>query len=597
MRSIYLTLLLFFSAFMAHANYATPGTGVRWNLDELVANAGGDVIINGSEYNVNDTIFITLNDTLYITSDAVVKFIVGSYIDVKGVLIIDPPNNVLFTAQNTATGWLGMRLDFSTGSMLNKLTFEYAVSLRLSDCSINISNSIFRFNNNNASTSFGNGAISLFRASPVITNCQFLNNQRAAIQGGSNIANAPKIYGCLFQGNNTTNQNVPQINLGASGPTDTTKIINNQILQASTNSGGIGFLPIGNMNAIITSNTIKDNRYGITISGGNNIYSLINYNRIVNNNTQGNPALGGSGIAFGGGSASSHQNSMVTGNLFQGNLWGITIQNFAQPNLGNLGNADTTDDGKNHFIGNTNATTPGINLYNNSPDPIFAQNNYWGTDDPIQVEASIFHQPDNAALGLVDYSGFQVIPVELSKFTAFQYRRSVILNWETVTEANSDRFEIERSTDANHFEKIATVAAAGNSNTILSYKQADENISFASTILFYRLKLIDLDGSYKYSGILSVRLDKSAKEEFVKVYPTLNNGKQPTMVEIASVEKQNITIRYLNAEGKELSRVTKMLAAGNNKFNLDMPASLPPGNIFINFSGNGIRQTVHIIKN
>ncbi|MBA2760805.1 MAG: hypothetical protein H0U39_02375, partial [Segetibacter sp.] len=78
----------------------------------------------------------------------------------------------------------------------------------------------------------------------------------AAIQGGANIANAPRIIGNLFQGNNTLNLNVPQINLGATG-NDTVRIMNNQMLRASSNSGGIGFLPLGNANVIITGNVIK----------------------------------------------------------------------------------------------------------------------------------------------------------------------------------------------------------------------------------------------------------------------------------------------------------------------------------------------------
>jgi hypothetical protein len=42
-------------------------------------------------------------------------------------------------------------------------------------------------------------------------------------------------------------------------------------------------------------------------------------------------------------------------------------------------------------------------LYNNTPNELFAENNYWGTYDPDTVEMYIFHQPDDPALGFVDY--------------------------------------------------------------------------------------------------------------------------------------------------------------------------------------------------
>ena len=70
--------------------------------------------------------------------------------------------------------------------------------------------------------------------------------------------------------------------------------------------------------------------------------------------------------------------------------------------LGNLQNQDTTDIGLNIIYGNGN-TGVIYDLYNNTPDSIKAENNYWGTMNPDSVEAHIFHKPDNPALGFVDY--------------------------------------------------------------------------------------------------------------------------------------------------------------------------------------------------
>jgi hypothetical protein len=402
---IFIFAILFISSASA-GNYVTPGIGVKWNLDDLVTNSGGSVTFSAGQYNVIDTVKISATDTLMITSDAIVKFAKNTYLAVRGTLIINPPTGVLFTAQNTVDGYYGMRIDTSSSTFLRKLTFEYAVSMRISDSNPTLDSCIIQYNNNNASTTFGNGAIAVFRANPYITNCKFLNNNRAAIQGGANIANAPKIIGCYFFGNDKTHQNVPQINLGTSG-TDTTKILNNQILRGDTNSGGIGFLPIGNVYTVITGNIIKNNRYGITFNGSTNINAVVSYNTIDSNNTQGSPTLGGSGISFTGGSASAiGQNTIVTGNLIRWNLWGITIQGRSKPKLGNITNADTSDDGKNSIYGNyNNSATPRIDLYNNSVDEIYAQNNYWGFDNLDSIEAHIYHYTDNIALGPVIYTG------------------------------------------------------------------------------------------------------------------------------------------------------------------------------------------------
>lgn len=584
-----LLFLLIFSA--AKANFYSPGTGVKWTLDDLVNNSAGAVTNVSGQYVVNDVIFIVQNDTLSITTDAVVKYNANMYLDVNGVLLITPPNGVLFTAVSNTDGFSGVRVDSSSSSVIDKLTFEYAVSFRLTDCSPTFTNCIFRYNNIGTTTTFGNGALSLFRSSPLVSNCQFIANNRAAIQGGSNIANAPKIYNCLFQNNNTSNQNVPQINMGASG-SDTIKIIGNQIIGGTAlQCGGIGFLPTANLNVVIKGNLIKNNRYGISLQGGNAINSLVSYNIIDSNNIQNNSTLGGSGIAYAGGSATSQQNSIATGNLIRGNLWGITIQNRAKPNIGNITNSDTTDDGKNAFIGNTNATTPFIDLYNNSIDQIYAQNNYWGTADPVEIENKIFHITDNSALGEVIYSNY-LLPITLQSFTAQAKDRDAVLNWQTKAEQNSDRFMVERSTDARNFTTIGTVTAKGQAAT---YQYTDKEINRFAQV-YYRLKMVDKDGAYSYSNIVALYNKSQQGVSIVKAYPTILNGSEPFNLVINSNKSRTANIRFSDLGGKTLHNQPATLTEGIN--NISLPtASLAAGIYYVSiWFEDGMEKTT-IIKN
>jgi hypothetical protein len=587
---VLLLSLFSFSSVKAN-NYFTPGTGVNWTLDDLVTNSGGDVTFSSGSYMVNDTIFISKFDTLVIATDATVKFALNTYMDVNGTLIVNPPNNVTFTAANITDRFLGMRIDSSTTTLLRKLTFEYANSLRIFDCSPVIDSCIFRYNN--PVTTFGNGTISLNRSNVIVKNSKFLDNQRSAIQGGANIANAPQIMNCLFMGNNTLNGNVPQINLGSSG-SDTVRILNNQILRGSTNSGGIGFLPVGTVYAIINGNTIRNNRYGLTFNGGSNINAVVSYNVIDSNNTQNDPNLGGSGISFTGGSATSHQNTIVTGNIFRFNLWGITIQQRAQPNLGNLENTDTTDDGKNYFINNTNANTPNTDLYNNTVDNIMAQGNYWGSDDATVVESHIFHQPDNSTLGLVNYASFITLPVQLINFNASFTNQLVALKWQTSSENNSHYFSVERSNDGRNFSPIGSVTAAGNSTSARQYGFTDKDLSTAA-IIYYRLQLFDKDGRSTYSQVLPVRRT-SIKQDVVKCYPTVLDESQTFTAELSSQKNQLITVRLSDTQGRMLFTRSVNVQAGSNIFTIQPEQQLANGILYISFSGDGIQQTVRLLK-
>jgi hypothetical protein len=98
--------------------------------------------------------------------------------------------------------------------------------------------------------------LNLFTSNPVISNCLFYRNNRAAIAGGSNIPNSPQILNCQFIENDVLNGNVPQINLGQSGA-DTTVIRGNTIIGMYIMSGGIAALPVGTLTLVVENNIIK----------------------------------------------------------------------------------------------------------------------------------------------------------------------------------------------------------------------------------------------------------------------------------------------------------------------------------------------------
>jgi hypothetical protein len=381
-----------------YSDYNTPGNYKSWTLDSLVTYSAGSVTFSGGAYLFNSTISISETDTLKIKTNATVKLASSIIFNIYGTIIINPPDSVKLTSNDTTNKFTEMRLDsLSDASVLKKMIFEYSYNgIRLFDTNPLIDSCIIRYNcGGNTSTTAP--AINLFRANPVISNCRIFRNYKVAIGGGSNIANAPQIINNIIYENNIANGNVSQINLGQSG-TGTTLIKGNTIRGLYTNAGGIATLPIGTLNIIIENNIIKNNRYGIAIQNATTT-AIIRGNIIDSNNIQGNPMLGGSGINFLG---TSTLTAIVTRNFIRWNLWGVTIQNTAKPNLGNLNNSDTSDNGFNYIYGNFhNDTIP--DLYNNTPDSIWAENNFWGTGNPALIEQHIFHKPDNPALGFVDY--------------------------------------------------------------------------------------------------------------------------------------------------------------------------------------------------
>ena len=101
------------------------------------------------------------------------------------------------------------------------------------------------------------------------------------------------------------------------------------------------------------------------------------------------------------------------------------------------------------------------------------------------------------------------MPVELSSFEGKVLPEGHLLSWTTETETNSSFFELQRSPDALHFAQLTRVEAAGNSSFPLAYSWLDKDAPAGDT--YYRLKVVDEDGSSAYSGVLHLAKAHSEK--------------------------------------------------------------------------------------
>ncbi|HEY4060882.1 MAG TPA: T9SS type A sorting domain-containing protein [Puia sp.] len=120
------------------------------------------------------------------------------------------------------------------------------------------------------------------------------------------------------------------------------------------------------------------------------------------------------------------------------------------------------------------------------------------------------------------FFGFNgTLPITMLSFTGQAEKGNVLLNWATAQEENSDYFEVERSTDNMNFAPIGKVTAAHNSAQTTNYSYTD--LSPAAGNNYYRLKMVDLDGSSVYSKIVVVNFSTAAGS-VIATYPNPAHG-------------------------------------------------------------------------
>ena len=97
-----------------------------------------------------------------------------------------------------------------------------------------------------------------------------------------------------------------------------------------------------------------------------------------------------------------------------------------------------------------------------------------------------------------------VLPIDLQFFTAkLRNLTTTDLAWQTATETNAAKFDIEQGTNGTNFQTIGAIKAKGISTTPQYYSFAHEHP--ASPINYYRLKMVDTDAKFKYSKVIAVK--------------------------------------------------------------------------------------------
>lgn len=116
----------------------------------------------------------------------------------------------------------------------------------------------------------------------------------------------------------------------------------------------------------------------------------------------------------------------------------------------------------------------------------------------------------------------QALPITLLYFNCHaNENKGNLLRWATASEINSKQFDIERSADGKTYQTMGTVSATGHSLTTKTYEFIDK--STFGNMAAYRLKVIDEDGSFKYSEPC-VLLNHESGSHKTLIYPNPSQG-------------------------------------------------------------------------
>ena len=179
-----------------------------------------------------------------------------------------------------------------------------------------------------------------------------------------------------------------------------------------------------------------------------------------------------------------------------------------------------------------------------------------------------------------------VVPVTITQFFATKQKDAVLLQWYATFETNFKLYEIERSNDALKFNKIGEI----NGQNLANYFFEDHNLPSGS-IGYYRLKMIDIDGTHKYGKTIAVRLNNDFSNALVYPNPTMSQLQVKLITPLAS----NTMIVITDISGRTVKQ--QRLVKGQYSIDLNVQ-SLPAGRylIKINDQQSVINESFVVIK-
>jgi Secretion system C-terminal sorting domain len=164
--------------------------------------------------------------------------------------------------------------------------------------------------------------------------------------------------------------------------------------------------------------------------------------------------------------------------------------------------------------------------------------------------------------------GLGTVPVTFSNFDAKCNDKGAAITWTTASESNSQKFEIQRSTNSIDWITIDAVAAAGNSTTAKSYQYLD----LTGGAAFYRIRQVDIDGRFTYTLIKQTNC--RAGQFDVVLYPV--PAKDNLTVVIKSSQSVKTELQIMDMSGRTIRRVPTQINNGNNTVNLNI-STIPSG--------------------
>lgn len=267
---------------------------------------------------------------------------------------------------------------------------------------------------------------------------------------------------------------------------------------------------------------------------------------------------------------------------------------------GNYTSTDTDNDGLPDWLDNQ-PSVAGYQLSTRPPfldytNPAWVDDNQNGLADIFDTEqnGTMAPTPDKDGANDDDWrdSGVLVaLPVELIAFSGKVFGCEIGLNWVSELETHFAYFELEHSADGRSFNSLQKINARGG-NGLTAYQYHDWK---AKQNNYYRLKMVDLDGTFEYSTTINIRTECYSAIGQMEVYPNPVYTKQREINLRFHTEVDQLSFVITDLLGRPMQSLQKDVVPGWNTLKIDV-TNLPTGVYYITSGNATSKRSIRFVR-
>jgi hypothetical protein len=185
----------------------------------------------------------------------------------------------------------------------------------------------------------------------------------------------------------------------------------------------------------------------------------------------------------------------------------------------------------------------------------------------------------------------EVLPIDIIKFEGSSKGCQVDLIWETAMEENVERFEIQKSVNSGSFKTMAMRPAKSNINKQDNPYSYSISTAQEESIAYYRLKVMDKDGTEKLSSVLDVRT--LCNNTGPIVFP--NPAQDELYLTLKAKDQNRIQLSIIDLQGETVKAVNYNIQSGENLLKIEI-RTLKPGYYILRFLEGGKEHHLNFLK-